>query len=98
MTAKPKVTKEKLAQTATPEEISRLLETYDTYFGQPTTVDEELDAEEAQGVSFGESVEGADPGVEVDVSKAAIEPVWHLPGVAERFGMYVLSRYSLFLC
>jgi hypothetical protein len=30
-----------------------------------------------------------EPGVEVNVSKAAVEPVWHLPGVAERFGMYV---------
>ena len=29
----------------------------------------------------------ADPGVEVGVSKAAVEPVWYLPGVAERFGM-----------
>lgn len=27
------------------------------------------------------------PGVEVNVSKAAIDPVWYLPGVAERFGM-----------
>jgi len=30
-------------------------------------------------------------GVEVNVSKAAVEPVWYLPGVAERFGMYVFS-------
>ncbi len=29
----------------------------------------------------------ADPGVELTVSKAAVEPVWYLPGVAERFGM-----------
>lgn len=29
----------------------------------------------------------ADPGVEINVSKAAVEPVWYLPGVAERFGM-----------
>jgi hypothetical protein len=28
-----------------------------------------------------------EPGVEVNVSKAAVEPVWYLPGVAERFGM-----------
>ncbi|KAF8466536.1 cyclohydrolase [Russula ochroleuca] len=27
----------------------------------------------------------ADPGVEINVSKAAVEPVWYLPGVAERF-------------
>jgi hypothetical protein len=31
----------------------------------------------------------ADPGVEIKVGKAAVEPVWYLPGVAERFGMYV---------
>jgi hypothetical protein len=33
------------------------------------------------------SVSDADPGVEVTTSKAAVEPVWYLPGVAERFGM-----------
>ena len=33
------------------------------------------------------SVNTADPGVEIVVSKAAVEPVWYLPGVAERFGM-----------
>ena len=27
-------------------------------------------------------------GIEVNVSKAAVEPVWYMPGVAERFGMY----------
>ena len=37
-----------------------------------------------------------EPGVEVNVSKAAVEPVWYLPGVAERFGMYVLSIFSQF--
>ena len=29
----------------------------------------------------------AEPGIEVNVGKAAVEPVWYLPGVAERFGM-----------
>ena len=29
----------------------------------------------------------ADPGIEAFTSKAAVEPVWYLPGVAERFGM-----------
>ena len=33
------------------------------------------------------SISDADPGVELVVSKAAVEPVWYLPGVAERFGM-----------
>ncbi|KAJ7931561.1 GTP cyclohydrolase N terminal-domain-containing protein [Mycena leptocephala] len=37
------------------------------------------------------------PGVEVNVSKAAVEPVWHLPGVAERFGISeLLLRRALF--
>lgn len=36
-------------------------------------------------------------GVEVSVSKAAVEPVWYLPGVAERFGMYVDSFHFPFL-
>jgi hypothetical protein len=26
-------------------------------------------------------------GVEINISKAAVEPVWYMPGVAERFGM-----------
>ena len=35
-------------------------------------------------------------GIEVNVSKAAVEPVWYLPGVAQRFGMYVnFSCFSL---
>jgi GTP cyclohydrolase N terminal len=29
-------------------------------------------------------------GVEVNVSKAAVDPVWYLSGVAERFGMWVI--------
>jgi GTP cyclohydrolase N terminal len=29
------------------------------------------------------------PGVEINISKAAVDPVWYLPGVAERFGMCV---------
>lgn len=38
-----------------------------------------------------------DQGVEVNVSKAAVEPVWHLPGMAERFGISEdLLRRSLF--
>ncbi|KAG6809978.1 Uracil-regulated protein 1 [Tricholoma furcatifolium] len=38
-----------------------------------------------------------DPGVEVFVSKAAVEPVWFLPGVAERFGISEsLLRRALF--
>ncbi|GAA6059911.1 hypothetical protein JCM10212_005294 [Sporobolomyces blumeae] len=30
---------------------------------------------------------GYDAGVELNVSKAAVEPVWYLPGIAERFGV-----------
>ncbi|RXW21778.1 hypothetical protein EST38_g4052 [Candolleomyces aberdarensis] len=37
------------------------------------------------------------PGVEVNVSKAAVDPVWYLPGVAERFGISeALLRRALF--
>ncbi|KAF9529594.1 GTP cyclohydrolase N terminal-domain-containing protein [Crepidotus variabilis] len=39
----------------------------------------------------------AEPGVEVNVGKAAVEPVWYLPGVAERFGISEsLLRRALF--
>lgn len=41
--------------------------------------------------------EKAIPGVEVNVSKAALDPVWYLPGVAERFGISEkLLRRALF--
>ncbi|KAG8876937.1 hypothetical protein FRB97_003808 [Tulasnella sp. 331] len=37
------------------------------------------------------------PGIELVTSKAAVEPVWHLPGVAERFGISEgLLRRALF--
>jgi len=43
------------------------------------------------------SVNNADPGVEINTSKAAVEPVWYLPGVAERFGISeTLLRRALF--
>ncbi len=29
----------------------------------------------------------SEPGIEINVSKAAVEPVWYLPGVADRFNM-----------
>ncbi|KAF7336661.1 Uracil-regulated protein 1 [Mycena venus] len=42
-------------------------------------------------------VDNIPAGVEVTVSKAAVEPVWHLPGVAERFGISeLLLRRALF--
>ncbi|KAJ6513204.1 GTP cyclohydrolase N terminal-domain-containing protein [Mycena sanguinolenta] len=42
-------------------------------------------------------MENTPSGVEVAVSKAAVEPVWHLPGVAERFGISeLLLRRALF--
>ncbi|CAL1712692.1 unnamed protein product [Somion occarium] len=43
------------------------------------------------------SLSTADPGVEIVISKAAVEPVWYLPGVAERFGISEnLLRRALF--
>ncbi|KAF5382242.1 hypothetical protein D9757_008960 [Collybiopsis confluens] len=45
----------------------------------------------------GSLVPGLEPGVEVNVSKAAVDPVWYLPGVAERFGISEsLLRRALF--
>jgi copper chaperone CopZ len=38
-----------------------------------------------------------DPGIEVNTYKAAIEPVWHLPGLAKRFDVSEeLLRRALF--
>lgn len=43
------------------------------------------------------SMPGKDQGIEVATSKAAIEPVWHLPGMAKRFGVSEeLLRRALF--
>ncbi|GJE88812.1 GTP cyclohydrolase II [Phanerochaete sordida] len=43
------------------------------------------------------SASDADPGVEISISKAAVEPVWWLPGIAERFGISEsLLRRALF--
>lgn len=48
-------------------------------------------------VSATSNAPGTDYGVEVNVSKAAVEPVWHLPGVAKRFGISEgLLRRALF--
>ncbi|KAF8151311.1 GTP cyclohydrolase N terminal-domain-containing protein [Crassisporium funariophilum] len=45
----------------------------------------------------GETLPDVFPGVEVNVSKAAVEPVWYLPGVADRFGISeALLRRALF--
>jgi hypothetical protein len=41
------------------------------------------------------STSDAYAGVEINVSKAAVEPVWYLPGVAERFNMSVHCRPDL---
>lgn len=39
----------------------------------------------------------SDPGVEINTSKAAVDPVWYLPGVAERLGVSEgLLRRALF--
>ena len=38
------------------------------------------------------------PGVEINVSEAVVDLVWYLPGVVERFGMYIqLVRRLLFI-
>ena len=34
-------------------------------------------------------------GVEINVSKAAVEPVWYLPGVADRFNMRVEFSWTV---
>ncbi|KAJ3784853.1 GTP cyclohydrolase N terminal-domain-containing protein [Lentinula aff. detonsa] len=54
-------------------------------------------ASEPLRMDDGSIVQGIDPGVEVNVSKAAVDPIWYLPGVAERFGISEsLLRRALF--
>ena len=50
-------------------------------------VDGKIVLKSRQGVNEDGSESTEDPGVELNVSKAAVEPVWYLPGVAARFGM-----------
>ncbi|KAG6908207.1 Uracil-regulated protein 1 [Tephrocybe rancida] len=61
------------------------------------TVDGKIVTKSPQGSNADGSVNPADSGVEVSVSKAAVEPVWYLPGVADRFGISEsLLRRALF--
>ncbi|EJT98775.1 hypothetical protein DACRYDRAFT_90842 [Dacryopinax primogenitus] len=61
---------------------------------EPLTLDQEG---EGEGEGKGKGRGMGDPGVELDVSKAAVEPVWFLPGVAARFGITEqLLRRALF--
>lgn len=50
-------------------------------------VDGKIVIKSRQGINEDGTLSTEDPGVELKVSKAAVEPVWYLPGVAERFGM-----------
>jgi len=60
-------------------------------------VDGKIVLKSRQGVNEDGTESTEDPGVELNVSKAAVEPVWFLPGVAERFGISeALLRRALF--
>ncbi|GJJ13451.1 hypothetical protein Clacol_007705 [Clathrus columnatus] len=60
-------------------------------------VDGKIVLKSRQGINEDGSISTEDPGVELKVSKAAVEPVWYLPGVAERFGIPEgLLRRALF--
>lgn len=52
-------------------------------------VDGKIVLKSRQGINEDGTESAEDPGVELKTSKAAVEPVWYLPGVAERFGMWV---------
>lgn len=60
-------------------------------------VDGKIVLKSRQGINEDGTPSTEDPGVELKVSKAAVEPVWYLPGVAERFGISEsLLRRALF--
>ena len=52
-----------------------MMELYDEYFGQEVCAAEEVDVDDQQeGILFGEPVEDADPGVEIEAKgKAAVQ-------------------------
>ncbi|GLB38828.1 putative GTP cyclohydrolase N terminal [Lyophyllum shimeji] len=61
------------------------------------TVDGKIVMKSPPGRNADGSVSAVDSGVEVFTSKAAVEPVWYLPGVADRFGISEsLLRRALF--
>jgi len=60
-------------------------------------VDGKIVLQTAPLVNADGSQSDAYPGVEINISKAAVDPVWYLPGVAERFGISEsLLRRALF--
>ncbi|RXW12083.1 hypothetical protein EST38_g13772 [Candolleomyces aberdarensis] len=71
--AKRRVTVESLSNFATPEQVAELLELYDQYFGQEMASTDELETDDLQGVTFGEPVKGADPGVDIEARMSSNE-------------------------
>ncbi|EAU80360.1 hypothetical protein CC1G_12776 [Coprinopsis cinerea okayama7 len=66
-TVPPKFASSKsLAQLATANDVAELLDLYDSLFGEGTDSAPELAGGSLAGVRFGEPVDGADPGVEVE--------------------------------
>ncbi|KAH9057481.1 GTP cyclohydrolase N terminal-domain-containing protein [Lactarius vividus] len=65
--------------------------------GGAIVVDGKIVLESAPLLNADGTTSTANPGVEINVSKAAVEPVWYLPGVAERFKISEsLLRRALF--
>lgn len=65
----------------------KLSEIDDTVRKGGLTIDGKILLKSAPLVNADGTQSSEDPGVEIAISKAAVEPVWYLPGVAERFGM-----------
>ncbi|KAH8984461.1 GTP cyclohydrolase N terminal-domain-containing protein [Lactarius akahatsu] len=65
--------------------------------GGAIVVDGKIVLESAPLLNADGTTSTANPGVEINVSKAAVEPVWYLPGVADRFKISEsLLRRALF--
>lgn len=65
----------------------KLSEVDDTVRKGGLTIDGKVLLKSAPLINADGTPNSDDPGVEIAISKAAVEPVWYLPGVAERFGM-----------
>ncbi|EIW59399.1 uncharacterized protein TRAVEDRAFT_122910 [Trametes versicolor FP-101664 SS1] len=75
----------------------KLSEIDDTVRKGGLTIDGKILLKSAPLVNADGTQSSEDPGVEIAISKAAVEPVWYLPGVAERFGISeALLRRALF--
>ncbi|KAJ2914050.1 hypothetical protein MD484_g6375, partial [Candolleomyces efflorescens] len=92
--AAKKVTRESLAQLATADEVAQLLAMYDQFFGPEADSGHDLEIEDSNFVLFGEPVEGASPGVEVEAKMTSSQLAENLGFTDNMPVMFNTKRHS----